>query len=129
MPVETCVGMGGEIKYPQINIPRALFLAPFVIFIVNALFQWFLAGLVPAASHSALAEAAAPYAEGLQMAGYMGFPIVLLCIGVAFGGDFSTMNPGIEAPSRYIYQMGAGWLPPKSIQNSIEIPLHRILRF
>ena len=75
---ETCVGMGGEIKYPQINIPRALFLAPFVIFIVNALFQWFLAGLVPAASHSALAEAAAPYAEGLQMAGYMGFPIVLL---------------------------------------------------
>lgn len=89
---ETCVGMGGEIKYPQINIPRALFLAPFVIFVVNALFQWFLAGLVPAASHSALAEAAAPYAEGLQMAGYMGFPIVLLCIGVAFGGDFSTMN-------------------------------------
>ena len=109
---ETCVGMGGEIKYPQINIPRALFLAPFVIFIVNALFQWFLAGLVPAASHSALAEAAAPYAEGLQMAGYMGFPIVLLCIGVAFGGDFSTMNPGIEAPSRYIYQMGQdGCLP------------------
>ena len=58
--------MGGEIKYPQINIPRALFLAPFVIFIVNALFQWFLAGLVPAASHSALAEAAAPVRPGLS---------------------------------------------------------------
>ena len=120
---ETCVGMGGEIKYPQINIPRALFLAPFVIFIVNALFQWFLAGLVPAASHSALAEAAAPYAEGLQMAGYMGFPIVLLCIGVAFGGDFSTMNPGIEAPSRYIYQMGQDGCLPESIRKTpSEIP-------
>ena len=105
--------MGGEIKYPQINIPRALFLSPFVIFVVNALFQWFLAGLVPAASHSALAEAAAPYAEGLQMAGYIGWPIVLLCVGVAFGGDFSTMNPGIEAPSRYIYQMGQDGCLPK----------------
>lgn len=110
---ETCVGMGGEIKYPQINIPRALFLAPFVIFIVNALFQWFLAGLVPAVSHSALAEAAAPYAEGLEMAGYIGWPIVLLCVGIAFGGDFSTMNPGVEAPSRYIYQMGQDGCLPK----------------
>ena len=109
---ETCVGMGGEIKYPQINIPRALFLSPFVIFVVNALFQWFLAGLVPLAQQSALAEAVAPYAEGLEMAGYMGFPVVLLCVGIAFGGDFSTMNPGIEAPSRYIYQMGQdGCLP------------------
>lgn len=110
---ETCVGMGGEIKYPQINIPRALFLSPFVIFVVNALFQWFLAGLVPLASQSALADAVAPYAEGLEMAGYMGFPVVLLCVAIAFGGDFSTMNPGIEAPSRYIYQMGEDGCLPK----------------
>ena len=110
---ETCVGMGGEIKYPQINIPRALFLSPFVIFVVNAMFQWFLAGLVPLASQSALASAVAPYAEGLEMAGYMGFPVVLLCVGIAFGGDFSTMNPGIEAPSRYIYQMGEDGCLPK----------------
>ncbi len=110
---ETCVGMGGEIKYPQINIPRALFLSPFVIFIVNALFQWFLAGLVPAALHSELAESAAPYAEGLQMAGYAGFPIVLLCVGIAFGGDFSTLNPGVEVPARYIYQMGLDGCLPK----------------
>lgn len=109
---ETCVGMGGEIKHPQINIPRALFLSPFIIFVVNALFQWFLAGLVPLASQSALAASVAPYAEGLEKAGYMGFPIVLLCIGIAFGGDFSTLNPGVEVPARYLYQMGLdGCLP------------------
>lgn len=111
---ETCVGMGGEIKYPQINIPRALFLSPFIIFVVTAIFQWFLTGLVPAADHSALAASLAPYAEGLEMAGYMGFPIVLLCIGVAFGGNFSTINPSVEAPSRYIYQMGVDGCLPKA---------------
>lgn len=36
---EACVAMGEEIKHPHINIPRALFLAPFVVFAVNALFQ------------------------------------------------------------------------------------------
>ncbi len=35
---ETCCAMGEEIKYPQINIPRALFLAPFIVFAVNAAF-------------------------------------------------------------------------------------------
>ncbi len=109
---ETCVGMGGEIKYPQIQIPRALFLSPFIIFAINALFQWFLAGLVPLAEQSSLAAAVAPYAEGLEKAGYMGFPIILLCCGIAFGGDFSTLNPGVEVPSRYLYQMGLdGCLP------------------
>ena len=28
---ETCCAMGEEIKYPHINIPRALFLAPFIV--------------------------------------------------------------------------------------------------
>ena len=42
----------------------------------------------------------------------MGFPIILLCCGIAFGGDFSTLNPGVEVPSRYLYQMGLdGCLP------------------
>lgn len=45
---EACVAMGEEIKYPRINIPRALFLAPFVVFAVNALFQWFLIAITRA---------------------------------------------------------------------------------
>ena len=47
----------------------------------------------------------APYAEGLKAVGLVGFPIILLCIGIAFGGDLSTINPGIAAPARYIYTM------------------------
>ena len=39
-------------------------------------------------------------------------PIILLCIGIAFGGDLSTINPGIAAPARYIYTMAEdGALP------------------
>ena len=44
---EACVAMGEEIKYPHINVPRAMFLAPFVVFAVNALFQWYLVGITP----------------------------------------------------------------------------------
>lgn len=110
---ETAVGMGGEIKYPQINIPRAMTLCPFIIFVVNALFQWFLTALVPLNMQSALATAAAPYAEGLEMAGYVGLPIILLCLAISMGGDMSTMNPGVAAPARYIYQMGADGVLPK----------------
>lgn len=37
---------------------------------------------------------------------------ILLCIGIAFGGDLSTINPGIAAPARYIYTMAEdGALP------------------
>ena len=32
-------------------------------------------------------------------------PIILLCVAIAFGGDLSTINPGIAAPARYIYTM------------------------
>ena len=39
-------------------------------------------------------------------------PIILLCIGIAFGGDLSTINPGIAAPARYIFTMAEdGALP------------------
>jgi basic amino acid/polyamine antiporter, APA family len=109
---ETAVGMGGEIKFPQINIPRALLLSPFLVFSVSALFQFFLIGIIPSNMVSSLADAAAPYAEGLQMAGYIGFPLILLCAAIAFGGDMSTMNPGIAAPSRYIFQMGQDHVLP-----------------
>ena len=110
---ETAIAMGGEIKFPHINIPRALIISPFIIFVVNALFQFFLAGIVPTEMLGALAEAEAPYAEGLKMAGFVGFPLVFLCLGITFGGDLSTMNPGVAAPARYIFDMGQdGVFPP-----------------
>ncbi|MCQ2584342.1 MAG: APC family permease [Treponema sp.] len=109
---ETCVSMGAETKYPQYNLPRALKLSIFLVFALNALFQWFLVGLVPNEFYGILAAADAPYAEGLKAAGLIGMPIILLCIGIAFGGDLSTINPGIAAPARYIYTMAQdGALP------------------
>ena len=104
--------MGEEIKHPQINLPRALFLAPFLVFAVNGLFQWALVCIVPADSLASLAAAAAPYAEGMKLAGVVGFPLVLLCLGIAFGGDFSTLNASVSAPARYLYSMAKdGALP------------------
>ena len=109
---ETCASMGSETKYPQYNLPRALKLSVFLVFALNALFQWFLVGLVPKQFYGILAAADAPYAEGLKAAGFVGMPIILLCIGIAFGGDLSTINPGIAAPARYIYTMAEdGALP------------------
>ena len=109
---ETCVSMGAETKYPQYNLPRALKISVFLVFALNALFQWFLVGLVPHEFYGILAVADAPYAEGLKAAGLIGLPIILLCIGIAFGGDLSTINPGIAAPARYIYTMAEdGALP------------------
>lgn len=102
---ETCVSMGSETKYPQYTLPRALKISIFLVFAVNALFQWFLVGLVPHKFYGLLSTAAAPYADGLKIVGMTGFPIILLCIGIAFGGDLSTINPGIAAPARYIYAM------------------------
>ncbi|MCH9394801.1 APC family permease [Limosilactobacillus reuteri] len=109
---ETSVSMGSEIKYPQYTLPRSLKLSVFLVFAVNAAFQWFLVGIVSHNFYGQLAHAAAPYADGLQLAGLAGFPIILLCIGIAFGGDLSTINPGIAAPARYIYTMAEdGALP------------------
>lgn len=110
---ETCCAMGEEIKYPQINLPRALFLAPFLVFAVNGLFQWVLVCTVPSGRLAALAEAAAPYAEGMQYAGVVGFPLILLCLGIAFGGDFSTLNASVTAPARYLYTMAKDGVVPK----------------
>lgn len=102
---ETCVSMGAEVKYPHYTLPRALKLSVFLVFAVNALFQWFLVGLVPSEFYGILATADAPYADGLKAVGLVGAPLILLCIGIAFGGDLSTINPGIAAPARYIYTM------------------------
>lgn len=109
---ETCCAMGGEVHYPQLELPRALFLAPFLVFAVNGVFQWVLVSVVPQNALAGLAMAAAPYAEGLRLAGVTGLPLVLLCMGIAFGGDFSTLNASISAPARYLYTMARdGALP------------------
>lgn len=110
---ETCCAMGEEIKYPQINIPRALILAPFIVFAVNAAFQWFLVGIVPPANLSIVAEAAAPYADAMIAAGILGFPLILLAAGIAFGGDFSTLNASIAVPPRYLFTMARDGSMPK----------------
>ncbi|WP_262396745.1 APC family permease [Zongyangia hominis] len=110
---ETCCAMGEEIRHPQINLPRALILAPFLVFAVNGLFQWALLCIVPPASLASLASAAAPYAEGMKLAGVIGFPLILLCLGIAFGGDFSTLNASVSAPARYLYSMAKDGALPK----------------
>lgn len=110
---ETCCAMGEEIKYPQINIPRALMLAPFIVFAVNAAFQWFLVGIVPTEDISILSTASAPFADAMIAAGILGFPLILLAAGVAFGGDFSTLNASIAVPPRYLFTMSRDGVMPK----------------
>lgn len=110
---ETCCAMGEEIKYPQINIPRALFLAPVIVFVVNAFFQWFLVGIVPTDQLLAISEAEAPYAEAMKIAGVLGFPLLMLSIGIAFGGDFSTLNASVAVPPRYLFTMARDGSMPR----------------
>lgn len=110
---ETCCAMGEEIKYPHINIPRALTLAPFIIFAVNAIFQWYLVAIVPSKELYIIATADAPYAEAMSIAGVLGFPLALLAAGIAFGGDFSTLNASIAVPPRYLFAMARDGSMPK----------------
>ncbi len=110
---ETCCAMGEEIKYPQINIPRALFLSPFIVFAVNAIFQWFLVGIVPTAELEVISTANAPYADAMAIAGILGFPLFMLAIGIAFGGDFSTLNASIAVPPRYLFTMARDGSMPR----------------
>lgn len=110
---ETVVGMGSEIKYPQITIHRALIISPFIVFGVNALFQWFLIGITPLTAMESVAAANAPFAQAMEAAGLIGLPAIILCLGITFGGDFSTMNPCITGPSRYMYTMAADGCFPK----------------
>ncbi|WP_303857341.1 APC family permease [Aminicella lysinilytica] len=110
---ETCCAMGEEIKYPQINLPRALRLSPYIVFAVNAIFQWFLIGIVPADKIGMIATADAPFAVGMQAAGILGIPMALLAAGIAFGGDFSTLNSSIAVPPRYLFAMAREGSMPK----------------
>ncbi len=90
---EACVAMGEEIRFPKINIPRAMFLAPFVVFCVNALFQWYLIGITPVEKLASLATAEAPYAEAMKAKqAFSDFLLLCSSAGIAFGGDFSTFE-------------------------------------
>lgn len=110
---ETCCAMGEEIRYPQINIPRALALSPFIVFAVNAIFQWFLVGITPTGSLADLAAADAPFADAMYAAGILGLPMALLALGISIGGDFSTLNASIAVPPRYLYAMSREGAMPK----------------
>jgi len=110
---ETIVGMGSEVKFPQITLPRALLISPFCVLAVNLLFQWFLCALTPSEHIPDLYTAAAPYASAMQYAGIVGLPLIILCLGITLGGDFSTMNPCIAGPARYIYIMAEDGNFPK----------------
>lgn len=112
---ETCCALGSEIKHPQVNIPRALILAPFIVFIVTATFQWFLVGIVPPEALHQLAEAEAPYAEAMKQAGILGFPLIMLCLGITLGGNFSTLNPSVAAPARYLFSMAQDGVLPAAL--------------
>jgi len=114
---ELVVGFGGEIKFPQINIPRVLLISPFIIFTITAMFQFFLVGIVPPTpeNYEMLLVSEAPYAEGLVSVGILGLPLVVLCIGIAFGGDMSTINPGIGGSSRYVYKMADDGALPSAL--------------
>ncbi|MGO3859817.1 MAG: APC family permease [Neisseriaceae bacterium] len=112
---ETCCSLGSEIKHPQVNIPRALLLAPFIVFIVTASFQWFLIGIVPPEKLAMLVAAEAPYAEAMKQAGILGFPLIMLCLGITIGGNFSTLNPSVAAPARYLFSMAKDGVLPAAL--------------
>ncbi len=112
---EMVAGLAGEIKYPRITIPRILLISPFIVFAITAIFQWYITGLVPptAANYEMLMVSEAPYAEGLVSVGILGTRLIILCVGIAFGGVIALMNPGISGTARYIYQMGDEGVLPK----------------
>jgi len=100
---ESIVGLGSEVQFPQVNLPRALILSPFLVFAVNALWQFFLVGLTPLADMAMLATSGAPFVDGMKAAGIVGFPVILLCLVITLGGDFSTMIPCTGGMARYVY--------------------------
>ena len=51
----------------------------------------------------------------MRQAGIIGFPLILLCLGIAFGGDFSTLNASIAAPARYLYTMACDGILPRCL--------------
>ncbi len=110
---DACVSMGEEVKHPHINMPRALIITPLVVFALNAIFQWFLVGIVPVENLKTISTAVAPYADAMIAAGILGIPMATLAAGIAFGGGLSTMNSCVAAPPRYLYSMARDGLLPQ----------------
>ena len=54
----------------------------------------------------------APYADAMAAAGILGFPLALLAAGIAFGGDFSTLNASTATTSRYLFTMARDGVMP-----------------
>lgn len=48
----------------------------------------------------------------MKAAGILGLPLALLAAGVAFGGDFSTMNAAIATIPRYLFTMARDGVMP-----------------
>ena len=69
-------------------------------------------GITPVDKLSGLATAQAPYADAMAAAGILGFPLALLAAGIAFGGDFSTLNASTATTSRYLFTMARDGVMP-----------------
>ena len=51
--------------------------------------------------------------QAMKAAGILGFPLALLAAGIAFGGDFSTLNASISTTPRYLFTMARDGAMPK----------------
>ena len=49
----------------------------------------------------------------MKAAGVLGLPLALLAAGIAFGGDFSTMNAAIATIPRYLFTMARDGVMPR----------------
>ena len=49
----------------------------------------------------------------MKIAGILGFPLLMLALGIAFGGDFSTLNASIAVPPRYLFTMARDGAVPQ----------------
>ncbi len=70
-------------------------------------------GITPAATRTSLATADAPFADATTMAGMGVFAVILLCLIITLGGDFSSMNPLVTGAARYMYLMSNDGSMPK----------------
>jgi len=106
---EVIGAMGEEIKFPTVNMPRALIIVPMIVFLVTVTLQWLVVGLIP--DITILRDASAPFALALQVAGVGGVIFLMLMI-AEFCGNFSTVNPVLTGASRTWFAMGRdGYLP------------------
>jgi len=51
----------------------------------------------------------------MKQAGILGFPLIMLCLGITIGGNFSTLNPSVAAPARYLFSMAKDGVLPAAL--------------